>query len=113
MKDSDLRKLPCGMTLCTASRRTWNCELAEHVFDTSFDGRDKKTLRVIDDEDIHDFLQVISTYPIEDLVSGQAYHDKQKKLIGIVVKPIKTTFITSYHMRSSEGTKLFPGHSED
>lgn len=57
-----------------------------------------------------DFVENIDNYPIKDLISGQAYHNKNKKLISITVKPIKTTFIVPYYMSSAEGTLLFPAY---
>jgi len=56
-----------------------------------------------------DFIKNIDDYPIEKLISGQAYHNKNKKLISITVKPIKTTFIMPYYRNSREGTLIFPG----
>lgn len=55
-----------------------------------------------------DFIETIDSYPIVNLISGQAYHNKNKKLISITVKPIKTTFILPYNNRSKEGTLIFP-----
>lgn len=54
------------------------------------------------------FIENIDDYPIEKLISGQAYHNKSKKLISITVKPIKTTFIIPYYRNSIEGTLIFP-----
>jgi len=55
------------------------------------------------------FIEHIDDYPIDKLISGQAYHNYGKKLISITVKPIKTTFIVPYHTHSKEGSLLFPG----
>ena len=54
------------------------------------------------------FIEQIDSYPIEKLISGQAYHNFGKKLISITVKPIKTTFIVPYNRNSKEGSLLFP-----
>lgn len=113
MKEIDLNKYHFGITVYAATRHLWKCEIAENVFDERFDGSKKEMVRAIPDEVIVDFIKVINSYPIEDLTSGQAYHDKRKKLIVIVVKPIKTKFITTYFMRSSEGSVLFPGYREE
>lgn len=59
-----------------------------------------------------DFIENIDNYPIKDLISGQAYHNKNKKLLSITVKPIKTTFIVPYYMYSVEGTMLFPAYKK-
>ena len=67
---------------------------------------------VLNEKSLLDFISVIDSYPIKDLISGQAYHNKNKKLISITVKPIKTTFIAPYYMYSVEGTKLFPAYKK-
>lgn len=112
MKEIDLNKYHFGMTVYAATRHLWKCEIAENVFDERLDGRKMQMVRAIPDDVIAEFMQVVNSHPIEDLTSGQAYHDKRKKLIVIVVKPIKTKFITNYYMRSSEGSVLFPGYDK-
>ena len=63
-------------------------------------------------KNLPDFIEKIDRFPIEDLISGQAYHNKSKKLLSITVKPIKTTFIVPYYMSSIEGTLLFPSYKK-
>lgn len=53
------------------------------------------------------FINAIDKYPIEKLISGQPYHNRDKTLISITVKPIKTTFIIPYR-KTVEGSMLFP-----
>lgn len=65
------------------------------------------------EKSLPDFIEQIDKYPIEDLISGQAYHNKNKKLLSITVKPIKTTFVVLYYMSSIEGTLLFPGFKKE
>lgn len=64
---------------------------------------------VLKEKGLLSFIKNIDDYPIAKLRSGQAYHNKNKKLISITVKPIKTTFIVPYYRHSGEGTLIFPG----
>lgn len=69
--------------------------------------------QALKEKSLPDFIKNIDKYPIEDLISGQAYHNKNKKLISITVKPIKTTFIVPYYRSSIEGTLLFPSYKKN